>query len=94
MSESTAKMYRVARVLSVFNNETEELVAEYPFSSFDLLEFKQHFGVSDEDEDSEMYLEHIVEPKNTEFLSKHLDEAVNFEFEKYAYFVSCSRVDD
>ena len=94
MSESTAKMYKVARVLSVFSNETDELVADHPFSSFDLLKFKNHFGVSDEDEDTEMYLEYIVEPKDTEFLSKHLDEAVDFDFEKYAYFVSCYRVDD
>jgi len=94
MSESTAKIYRVARVLSVFSNETDELVAEYPFSSFDLLKFKRHFGVSDEDEDTEMYLEYIVEPKEKEFLSKYLNEVMDFDFEKYAYFVSCYRVDE
>ena len=94
MSESAAKTYHVERVLLVFSNETDELIAEYPFSSYDLLEFKQHFGTSDEDEDAEMYLEYIVEPKDTGFLSKHLVEAVDFDFEKYAYFVSCNRVDE
>jgi hypothetical protein len=29
VSESTAKIYQVARVLSVFSNETDELVADY-----------------------------------------------------------------
>jgi len=94
MSESTAKTYRVARVLSVFSNETDELMAEHHFASFDLLKFKQHFGVSDEDEDTEMYCDYIVEPKDTEFLSKRLSEGVDFDFEENAYFVSCYRVDE
>jgi hypothetical protein len=93
MSESTAKMYRVACRLSVFSNETDELIADYPFSSFDLLKFKQHFGVPDEDEDTEMYCEYTVGPKDSEFLSQHLDEVIDFDFEKYTYFVSCHRVD-
>jgi hypothetical protein len=94
MGGSTAKMYQVARVLSVFKNETDELVAEHPFSSFDLQKFKQHFGVSDEDEDTEMYFEYIVEPKDREFLLEYLDGSVDFDFGEYAYFVSCYRVDD
>jgi hypothetical protein len=94
MSESAVKTYQVARVLSIFSNENDGLVAEYPFASFDLLNFKKHFGISDEDEDTGMYLEYVVEPKHTEFLSKRLDEVVEFDFEKYAYFVSCHRVDE
>jgi hypothetical protein len=94
MSESTIEMYRVAHVLSVFSIETDELVAEHSFSPFDLLKFKQHFGVSDEDEDTEMYYEYVVEPKDTGFLSEHINEDVDFDFEKYAYFVSCYRVDE
>ena len=81
-------------MLSVFSNENDELVAEHPFSSFDLLKFKQHFGVSDEDEDTEMYCEYTVRPKDTEFLAQYLDEAVDFDFGKHAYFVSCYRVDE
>jgi hypothetical protein len=94
MRESTARMYRVARVLSIFSNETDEQVAEYPFSSFELVKFKQYFGVSDEDEDTEMYCDYTVEPKETEFLSKYLDEVIDYDFEKYAYFLSCCRVDE
>jgi hypothetical protein len=52
---------------------------DYPFSFFDLLKFKQHFGISDEDEDTEMYCEYIVGPMDAEFLSLYLDEAVGFD---------------
>jgi hypothetical protein len=41
--------YRVERVISVFSNRTDELVAEYSLSSFDLPGFKQQFGVSEDE---------------------------------------------
>jgi hypothetical protein len=86
--------YKVERLLSVFSNQTDELVAEHPLSSFDLPRFKQHFGVPDEDEDSEMVMEYDVHLKDVDFLSAYLAEPVDYDFGKYAYFLSCYRVDE
>ncbi len=36
------------RTLAVFDDETDALVFEYPFNSFDLESFKRHFDVKDE----------------------------------------------
>ncbi|MCA1850559.1 MAG: hypothetical protein LC672_05825, partial [Acidobacteria bacterium] len=64
--------YKVARLLSAFSNETDELVAEYPLSTFDLPKFKQHFGVPEDDKDTEMVCEYDVAPKDVDFLSRYL----------------------
>jgi hypothetical protein len=85
--------FKVERLLSVFSNQTDELVTEHPLASFDLPSFKQHFGVPEEDEDSEMVMEYDVQPKDIEFLSGYLSENVDYDFGKYAYFLSCHRVD-
>lgn len=85
---------RVARLLSVFSNQTDELAAEHPLSSFDLPKFKQHFGVPDEDEDAEMVMEYEVKQKDVEFLSEYLSEEVDYDFVQYDYFLSCHRVDE
>ena len=84
--------YKVERLISVFSNQTNELVAEHAISSFDLPRFKQHFGVSENDEDSEMVMEYTVESKDVEFLSEYLADDVDYDFGKYSYFLSCYRV--
>jgi len=83
----------VKRVVSVFSKETNGLVAEYDLSSFDLTDFKQHFGVAHADVDSEMVTEHSVGPVDVGFLSAHLSEDVRFDFNKYTYFLSCYRAE-
>ena len=79
----------VERVLAVFDNETERLVAEYALHSFDLETFKRHFADED-DYDPLMYNVYPVSPKDAEFVSNHLDEEVAFDFDRNAYFVECS----
>ncbi len=88
--------FNVERVLSVYNNQTDELVVELPLTFFDLPRFRQHFGVPDNDEDSEMIMEYAVGLKDVKFLSKYLAETedVYYDFDKYAYFLSCYRVDE
>ena len=86
--------FKVERSLSVFSNQTDELIAEHPLSYFDLPRFKQHFGVPEEDEDCEMVMEYDVQSKDIEFLSGYLNENVDYDFRKYAYFLSCHRVDE
>jgi hypothetical protein len=86
--------YKVKRILSVFNNQTIELIAEHLLSHFELTKFKQHFGVSNDDNDSEMTMEYSVELKDVNILSKYLVEDISFDFDKYSYFLSCYRVDE
>ena len=84
-------MYLVERVLTVFDNETERLVAEYPLDSFDLESFKRRFAVTDDD-DPLMYNVYPVTPKDNGFVSKYLNGEVVFDFDKNAYFIECNDV--
>ncbi len=81
----------VERILTVFDNETERLVAEYPLDSFDLESFKRRFAVTDDD-DPLMHNVYPVAPRDGEFVSKYLDKEVVFDFDKNAYFIECNNV--
>lgn len=78
----------VERVMTVFDNETERLVTEYPLHSFDLKDFKHQFAVTDDD-DPLMYNVYPVAPKDGGFVSKYLNGEVVFDFDKNAYFIEC-----
>lgn len=41
-----------------------------------------------------MVCEYDVGPNDVEFLSRYLAEGVSFDFDKYAYALSCYRVDN
>src|SRR5687767_7203240 len=86
--------YQVGRLVSVFSNRTDELVAEYPLSSFDLPRFRRQFGVSEDGVDSEMVLEYEVKPKDVDFLAGYLAKDVRYDFDNNAYFLSCYRVSE
>lgn len=94
MGQFQTRTYAVERVVLVFSSRTEELMAEHPLSSFDLSKFKRHFGAPDEDEDIEMVCDYEVAPKDVDFLSTYLPDEVEFDFEKYTYFLSCYRADN
>ncbi len=77
----------VERVLAVFDNETDQLVAQYPLHSFELEIFKRRFGV--EDDDPLMYYVYLLSPEDAEFVLKYLDDEVIFDFDRNAYFIEC-----
>ena len=79
----------VERVLTVFDDETEQLVAERPLHSFDLKNFKRQFAVAD-DYDPLMYNVYPVSPKDVEFVSRYVDGEVIFDFDRNAYFIECN----
>lgn len=77
---------QVQRVLRVFSNKTEELVAEYPLVLFNLSAFKQHFGITDI-YDPWMHYVYRVTPNDVEFISQYLAETIIYDFNENAYFV-------
>ena len=81
----------VERVLTVFDNRTEQLVAEHSLQSFDLESFKRQFAIAD-DYDPLMYNVYPVLPKDTPFVSKYLIERVAFDFDANAYFIECNEI--
>lgn len=81
----------VERVLTVFDNRTEQLVAEYSLQSFDLESFKQQFAVAD-NYDPLMYNVYPVLPKDAGFVSKYLGESLAFDFDMNAYFIECNEI--
>lgn len=83
---------QVQRVLRVFSNKTEELIAEYPLASFNLPAFKQHFGIADS-YDPWMYYVYPVTPNDVEFISQYLVENIFYDFNENAYFVESDAVE-
>jgi hypothetical protein len=79
------------RCLTVYSNETERLGAEYEFKGFDLTAFRDHFGNCGYD--PLMYNEYPVGREDIEFLAKYLSRRVDFDFDRYSYFVSCYKED-
>jgi hypothetical protein len=41
-----------------------------------------------------MVTEYAVEPKDIGFLSEYLTEGIDYDFGRYAYFLSCYRADE
>ena len=73
------------RVLAVYSNPAEEFVAEHRFASFDLGEFVGWFNP--DGGDPSLVYSYVVLPKDVEFLSARLAEPVEFDFNRYCYFV-------
>ncbi len=80
----------VERVLTVFDNKTEQLVAQYPMPSFELESFRRQFAVGDDD--PSMYHVYPVSPQDAEFMSRFLEREVAFDFNQNTYFVECNAV--
>ncbi len=78
----------IERLLTEYDNKTDRLVAEFPFRSFDLEDFKRHFGVTEE-HDPLMYDVYPVTQDDVGFILTHLDREVAFDFERCACFVEC-----
>ncbi len=83
---------QLERILTVFSNDNDELIAEYPFQSFDLSKFKKYFGVTEHNEDTEMYACYPVTSNDIKFVSEYLAEKVVFDFKLYSYFVECNSI--
>lgn len=86
--------FKVHRLISVFDNDSEKLTTEYSLVSFDLSKFQHHFQTQLENNDPEMILEYAINPKDVEFLSKYLSEQVKYDFVRNSYFLSCYRAEE
>ena len=78
----------IERVLTEYAYRSERLVAEYPLRSFDLEDFKRHFGVAEE-HDPLMYNVYPVTHDDVKFVLRYLDREVALDFNRCAYFVEC-----
>ncbi len=83
---------QLERILTVFSNDDDELIAEYPLQSFDLSKFKKHFGVTKDSEDINMYDCYPLTSRDIKFVSEYLAEKVVFDFKLYSYFVECNSI--
>ena len=79
------------RVLAVYSNPEEEFVAEHKFAEFDLGQFVNWFNP--DGGDPSLGFSYVVLPKDVEFLSARLAEPVEFDFNRYCYFVEASGED-
>lgn len=79
-------------MLTVFDNKTEQLVAEHSLHSFDLENFKRQFSVAD-NYDPLMYNVYPVSPEDVGFVLKYLDEEIVFDFDENAYFIECNSIE-
>lgn len=78
-------MAEVRRYITVFSNETEELVGEVDLTSFSLKDFQKEFN--EKDANNPMYDCYIIYDQNLPFLTPFLAQGVQWDFNNYAYFL-------
>jgi hypothetical protein len=84
------KNYNVIREISIFSNDTELLVDKIDLADFNLAEFQKEFG--EDDPTFPMFAEYEVKEKNLKFLIHYLEQPLEWDFEKYSYFISAHSV--
>jgi hypothetical protein len=72
----------ILRQVDVFDNQTENLVQEAPIDNFDLDKFKKRFEAKSED--PLMYNPYEITSSTVDLFPE-----INFDFEKYSYFIAC-----
>ena len=76
------------RLITIFDNKTELLIKEIVITpNFSLLKRKYKEELNT---DPLLYYEYEIKEDDVEFYEKLID--INFEFDKYSYFLSCSEV--
>ena len=74
------------RLITIFDNKTELLIKEIVITpNFSLLKKKYKEELNT---DPLLYYEYEIKEDDVEFYKKLID--INFEFDKYSYFLSCS----
>ena len=76
----------IARVLTVVDGATEEVVEILEFKSFDVSSFAQQFDVPVQ-YDPDMLDRYAVGPDDVAFVLEHLAIGVAFDFSTYGYFI-------
>lgn len=76
----------VERVLVVYDGSSEEVVSLLRLSNFSLDSLMQQFDV-DPESDPQMYNCYAIGPEDISFVLAHLDEELDFDFQKNAYFI-------
>lgn len=84
------KRYNVRRYITQFSNETEELIAEYDLSDFELEIFQNEFGESNPE--NPMFDCYQIRELNVPFLKSYIDKEPNWDFSKNSYFVEASAI--
>ena len=78
----------IERFIAIFDNKTELLIKEIVITpDFSLLKKKYKEKLNT---DPLLYYEYEIKKDDVEFYKKFID--IDFEFDKYSYFLSCSEV--
>ncbi len=80
----------VVRILSIFDGRSEKLHHFIEIQNFSLSEFAQQFDV-DLQQDTQMLDRYSVGPDDLTFLTKYLNEELDFDFRLYGYFIEAVR---
>ncbi|SQD76784.1 DUF7683 domain-containing protein [Moritella yayanosii] len=81
-------MIKVTRVVEYFNKENDEYVDKVILADVPLNALQDMFGGRDAD-DPLMYYVYAIDKTHEVFFSKYVD--INFEFDKFDYFLDCYR---
>ena len=82
--------FKARRYISEFSEETDELIAEYDFRSFELKELQIEFG--EPNSESPMFDCYPIKECNVEFLAKYLEKEPEWNFVHKAYFVEAHAI--
>jgi hypothetical protein len=77
--------YSVRRFIAEYSEETEELLAEYELSSFELIEFQAEFNETNPRDP--MFDCYSIKKENVEFIKSHIVQEPEWDFVNKSYFV-------
>ena len=83
-------MTEQVHLLTIVDGESEELVGLIELKSFSLAEFQRQFDV-DSIADPSMLDRYSVGPDDIAFLKKHLARHLEFDFQRFAYFIEAAK---
>ena len=78
-------VYKVRRYITEFCTQSDELIAEYELSSFDLKRFQSEFG--EKKSSNPMFDCYQIKESNIEFLNEYMNEKPDWDLLSKTYFV-------
>jgi len=84
------KKYKVRRYITEFSEKTEELLAEYELSSFDLKKFQAELGETDKE--NSMVDCYPIHEKSIVFMKSFLSCEPKWDFKNKSYFVEAHAI--
>lgn len=83
-------IYKVRRYITVFSEETEELIAEYDLASFNLAKFQTE--LNEPNSENPMFDCYPIKKENVKFIENYISNNIAWDFKSMSYFVEAHAI--